>query len=261
MTSFSPASPVSLQTGLDSLKRRNAGQKPITNYFFQAMDKVANLRVLESPKSLCFLHDEWDFSRLYFCTYDAADLQIELQSAPWPPIVVSDWISKEGNAPVHALLENLGFHTHAMYDRIIYKTLRLERSNDDLLFAEPGDSEAIHGLLFRVFDKYADHIISLEELCVLVGQRRIILTRDAQQAIDGLVIFPINGQNCNFNFLYNSGGLLKLSRLLGNFYGVLSERGVQSGFSWVRRTRPLVLKLHESFGWKRDGIVDYIYVR
>lgn len=261
MTSFSPVSPVSLQTGLDGLKRRNAGQKPITNYFFQAMDRVSNLQVLESAKSLCFLHDEWDFSRLYFYTYDAGDLQEKLQRASWPPIVVADWISKEGNAPVHALLENLGFHAHATYDRIIYKTPRHERPNDDLHFAEPSDSEAIHGLLFRVFDKYADHIISLEELCALIGQNRVILTRHAQEGIDGLVIFPINGQNCNFNFLYNSGGLLKLSRLLGNFYGVLSERGVQTGFSWVRRTRPLVLRLHESFGWMRDGFVDYIYMR
>jgi hypothetical protein len=261
VSSFSPADAAVLQKALDGLKRRNAGQRPLTNYFFQALVKASNLRMLESARSLCFLHDEWGFSRLYFCTFDAAGLEEELQRVNWPPIVVADWISKEGPAPIDPLLKNLGFHFHAIYDRIIYKNLRRECANAYLSLADLSDRDAIHTLLFQVFDKYADHIMSLDELSELIAHEQVILSRDAQRSIDGLVIFPITGDNCNFNFLYNGGGSLNLSRLLGNFYGVLTERNVQSGFSWVRRTRPLVLKLHESFGWKKDGIVDYIYLR
>jgi hypothetical protein len=155
----------------------------------------------------------------------------------------------------------LGFHLHATYDRIVCKSIRSERPNARMGLAGITECDAIHALLFRVFDKYTDHIMPIEELGELITQKQVLLSRSPQGAIDGLVVFPVNGQNCNFNFLYNSGGSLALAQLLGNFYGVLTERGIQSGFSWVRRTRPLVLKLHESFGWKRDGLVDYIYLR
>lgn len=261
MSAFSPATADHVQKSLDVLKRRNAGQKPLTNYFFQCLNNVSNLRMFESATSLCFLHDEWDFSRLYLYTFDLANLQDELGGLTWPPIVVTDWLSKNGPEPMDSFLRNLGFHFHAIYDRIIYKNPRKECANNHVALADSSDRDAIHALLFRVFDKYADHIMSVEELGELIAKEQVILSRDGDQSIDGLVILPIKGENCNFNFLYNCGGPSNLARILGNFYGVLNERGVKTGFSWVRRTRPLVLRLHESCGWKRDGFTDYIYLR
>ena len=261
MSSFSTVTPALLQSALDDLKRRNAGQKPLTNYFFQRLDAVSNLRMVVSEKSLCFLHDEWDFARFYCYTFDAGDLKQAVMSQPWPALVVADWISKEAIAPADSLLDSLGFHLHAIYDRIVCKSFRRERPNAHMCLASPADGDPIHSLLFRVFDKYADHIMPVEELGELILQRQVLLSRNPQGVLDGLVVFPVSGQNCNYNFLYNSAGPLGLARLLGNFYGILTERGIQSGFSWVRRTRPSVLKLHQSFGWKTDGLVDYIYMR
>jgi hypothetical protein len=261
MSSFSPVTPVLLHSALDGFKRRYAGEKPLTNYFLQRLEGVANLRMLEAEKSLFFFHEEWDFARLYFYTFDAPNVAQALLTMNWPPIVVTDWISKGDAVDADQFLTKLGFHLHATYDRIVCKAIRSERPNITMFFASEADREAIHSLLFRVFDKYTDHIMPAEELGELIVQKQVLLSRDPRGAIDGLVVFPVNGQNCNFNFLYNSGGSLSLAQLLGNFYGVLTERGVQSGFSWVRRTRPLVLKLHESFGWKKDGLVDYIYLR
>lgn len=261
MSSFSQVTAIFLNNALDRLKKRYAGQKPLTNYFHQRLEQVANLRMLESARSVCFLFDEWDFARLYFYTFDVTELGITLQGLNWPPILVTDWISKDGTAPIESALTSAGFHLHAIYDRIIYKILRREVTNAHLTFAVPSDCREIHALLFRVFDKYADHIMPLEELRQLISREQVILSRNIERMIDGLVVLPTNGQNCNFNFLYSTGGSLNLSRLLGNFYGVLTERGIQTGFSWVRRTRPLVLKLHQSFGWKTDGLVDYIYMR
>jgi hypothetical protein len=258
---MSPVTPIGLNDALDRLKKRNTGRKPLTNYFRQSLDAVPNLRMFESGESVCFFFDEWDFVRFHFYSFDPAGLGTALQGLNWPPIVVGDWISKEGTSSVDMFLTNSGFHLHATYDRIIYKSLRRESTNVHLGFASPSDSEAIFALLFRVFDKYADHIMPLQELDQLIVREQVILSRGTDRLIDGLVILPTNGQNCNFNFLYSTGGSLNLSRLLGNFYGVLTDRGIQTGFSWVRRTRPLVLKLHQSFGWKTDGLVDYIYMR
>jgi hypothetical protein len=258
---FSPTQPILLQGALDDLKRRNTGQHPITNYFFQPLSKIANLRMLLSGKSVCFLHDEWDFSRFYFFSYDLADLQKLFQEINWPPISVLDWISKSGSAAVDPLMNRAGFHLHAVYDRILCREFRPERLAAPAELAKADELEAIHASLFRVFDKYADHISTVKELAEMISQQQVIVSRDPQGKIDGYVAFPISGSSCNFNFLYNSSGPVRLVQLLGSFYGTLTERGVQSGFSWVRRTRPMVLKLHQSFGWKTDGLVDYIYIR
>jgi hypothetical protein len=260
MSSFSPTNPEALRQALDGLKRRNAGKR-LTNYFLNPLEDVNNLRALESEKSFCFTHDEWDFARVYFYTYDISDLQQILGTVAWPPIAVADWIAKDGPGALDSLFTALGFHLHAAYDRIICRQFRSENTNSDLCFAAEADRDAIHSALFRIYDKYADHILSARELGQLIEQKQVLISRDAEGAINGFVAFPINNQTCNFNLLYNSGGPANLSGLLENFYGTLAVRGVQSGFSWVRRTRPLVLRLHQSFGWKTDGLVDYIYLR
>lgn len=261
MSLLSPVTPADLNSAMDALKRRNTGQRAISNYFHQPLGKVAGLRKIESEKSVCFLHDEWDFGRLFFHTFDVDDLEGLLNQVTFPAITVTDWISKTETNPVQGMLANLGFHLHAIFDRIVCKSIRNERCNPHLCMATAQDCEAIHALLFRVFDKYSDHILPMDELADLIAKEQVIITRGPAGAIDGLVAFPINGQSCNYNFLYNSAGPLNLARLLGNFYGTLTERGVRSGFSWVRRTRPLVLKLHQSFGWTTDGLMDFIYVR
>jgi hypothetical protein len=246
---------------MDGLKRRNAGQRPLTNYFLQNLEGLENLRMFESEKSLCFFFDEWDFARFYFYTFDATRFETELRRMNWPPIVVTDWISKEGSAPAEMLLTGSGFHLHTIYDRMFCRNLRREHAEAPVQFANDGDTDAIHFSLFRVFDKYADHIISVEQLRGLIGQRQVVVSRDGIGRIDGYIIFPISGQSCHFNFLYNSCGPAHLAHLLGSFYAVLLERGVQSAVGWVRRTRPQVLRLHQSFGWGTDGVVDYIYMR
>lgn len=261
MSSFLPVTLAGLQSKLDGLKKQNAGQKPFTNYFLQRLESVANLRVLEFERGLCFLHDEWDFARLYFHAYETAGLEKMMPAANWPAIVVCDWISKDSPAQAEKTLATAGFHLHATYDRILCKNIRHESPNVHRTLAKEADLETIHSSLFRVFDKYADHIMPVEELRELIAKNLVLLSRDPRSNIDGLVVFPVNGKSCNFNFLYNNRGAAALAQLLGNFYGLLTERGIESGFSWVRRTRPLVMRLHESFGWKKDGLVDYIYLR
>src|SRR6185295_10944771 len=104
MNSCLPGTPAIVHGALDGLKKRNSGHKSITNYFLQQLDGVANLRMLESKKSLCFSHDEWDFSRLYFYTFDPEDLVQVLQRINWPPIVVTDWIAKGDTSTVDEFL-------------------------------------------------------------------------------------------------------------------------------------------------------------
>lgn len=258
---FSAITPESLSTALDDLKRRNAGKRGLTNYFFTPLKNETNLRALCSERSICFVHDEWDFARVYFQSYDPEDLQQCLAGVEWPPIAVLDWITKEGSARLEPVLSCAGFHLHGVYDRIVCNHFQEGPLGSDLTLATEEQCSYLHCSLFRIFDKYADHIMPQEELRRLILEQQVLISQGPTGAINGFVVFPIANQNCNFNFLYNEGGLGNLTRLLQGFYGLLGARQVKAGFSWVRRTRPLVLKLHKSFGWKTDGLTDYIYVR
>jgi hypothetical protein len=247
---------------IDTLRSRHSGQIPLTNYFRQPLDRVDSLRLLVGDRTVCFLHDEWDFSRLYVVSYAAADLESLLVAISWPALVAADWISRTGCTEIGTPLSAAGFHLHATYDRILCRNLRRDMPNSHLRFADACESERVHALLFRAFDKYADHIPRQSEVRDLIRLQQVLITRgDWGDDINGLVVFPIQGRTCNFNFLYNEGLPRQLAHLLGNFYGVLAQRGVESGFSWVRRTRPAVLRLHQSFGWTPDGLVDYIFLR
>jgi hypothetical protein len=259
--SFSPATPSSVREAFDRLKRRNAGKRPVTNYFLNPLEGFSNLRAIETEHSLCFIHDEWDFGRLYFNTYDPADLHRTLSGVTWPPITALDWIAKEAPGQVDSLLTSLGFHVHGVYDRIVCREFRAGQPDSKPEIATMTDRDILHASFFRIFDKYTDHIMPIEDFGKMIADQQVIVTRNQEGAISGFVVFPIANNNCNFNLLYNEGGLPNLTRLLQGFYGTLAERGVKSGFSWVRRTRPLVLQLHQLFGWKTDGLVDHIYLR
>jgi hypothetical protein len=261
VTGWSSVTPAALQAGLDGLRRRHPGKAAAGNYFRQTLDRVPNLRMIETEDSICFLHDEWDLSRLYVATHDPQDLRRLLTAATWSPIVATDWISRSENVDVEFALTEAGFHLHATYDRIVCQAFRRPSTNTHVRLAVSTDGDHIHWLLLQVFDKYADHIMAVDELRRLIAQQEVIVSRNDADQITGFVVFPISGRACNFNFLYNNGGVANLFHLLTNFYGTLAARGVESGFSWVRRTRPEVLKLHRSFGWNTDGLIDHIYLR
>lgn len=262
MNAFVPATSAEVQAAMQELKSHHAGASPLTNYFHQPLEQQPNLRLMKSENSLCVSHSEWDFTRLYFYSFDEAGLTMMLKDVEqWPAIVVCDWLSKEGSARAGAFLEPAGFHLHAIYDRLICRPLRKDQPNSALHFADESDVELLHYWLLKIFDKYCDHIMSVDELREVILRKEAMISRDSSGEIKGFGVFPVSGQNCNFNFLYNNGDPITLAKSLGNFYGVMNQRGVRSAFGWVRRTRPTVLKLHETFGWRRDGLVDYIFMR
>ena len=66
----------------------------------------------------------------------------------------------------------------------------------------------------------------------------------------------------NYNYIYNlSRNGLDFLRLQNNFYGVMHQRGIRAGFLWINQTETRLAALHESMGWRFDGLKDYFYLR
>jgi hypothetical protein len=244
--------------GMAAVKSR-FGPGCITNFFRQEMmgDRVL---MADSECSVVFLSAEFDFYRLYFFTREVADLGRLLASTRLPGPTVSGYLSKVPVPGVNEAFAAAGFSAHARYRRMT--SVRLpRRPASDVSYAEAHEVQGLHQELFAIFDRFTDHLPTKEKLATFVSQRQVIVNR-RDGVISGAVIFQILDGRVNYNYLFNrSADPMDLLRLQTNFYGVMAERGIQSGFLWVNEANTQIVRLHASLGWKFDGLVDQFFLQ
>ncbi len=114
---------------------------------------------------------------------------------------------------------------------------------------------------FQTFNKYTDHLPTKSRLHGYIENQWIIVNRQDSRVL-GAVCFQLEGLRVNYNYLYNvSGNGLDFLRLQNNFYGVMNQRGIHAGFLWINQTDTSLAALHQSIGWRCDGLQDYFYLR
>jgi hypothetical protein len=130
-----------------------------------------------------------------------------------------------------------------------------------LEYATPDDLDQLHADLFRVFNKYTDHLPTKDRLLGYIVNHQVIVNRRNCRIL-GAVCFQLQGLRVNYNYLYNlSGDGIDFLRLQNNFYGVMHQRGIRAGFLWINQTNTLLAALHQSMGWRFHGLQDYFYLR
>jgi hypothetical protein len=231
-----------------------------TNYFRQ---ELVGPQILSAatPRTVLLVNDEHDFFRLYFFTSDLADLGRILREGQFPGEIVAGYLTKAADEMVAAAFQHSGFCPIATYRRMITYRLPSQRPNPALEYAIAADVDQIYEGLFRTFNKYTDHLPTKDRLLRYVENQWVIVNRQNGQ-IRGAVCFQLEGSRVNYNYLYNlSGNALDFLRLQSNFYGVMHQRGIHAGFLWINQTETRLAALHESVGWRFDGLKDYFYLR
>jgi hypothetical protein len=239
------------------------GQSPggfFTNYFRQEM-VGPQILTAATARSILLANDEHDFFRLYFFTSDLADLEQILRDVDFPGDVVAGYLARAPDENIAAAFKRSGFNPIATYRRMTTYRLPAQRPNSALEYAIPADLDQLYEDLFRTFDKYTDHLPTKERLHKYVANQWVIVNRQASRIL-GAVCFQLDGPKVNYNYLYNSSGNpLDLLQLQNNFYGVMHQRGIRRGFLWTNQTNTRVAALHESMGWRFDGLQNYFYLR
>jgi hypothetical protein len=232
-----------------------------TNYFRQEMVGPQILTAATAKRSVLLANDEHDFFRLYFFTNDLADLEQMLREADYPADVVAGYLTKAADENVASTFQRSGFNPIATYNRMLSYRLPTQRPNPALEYAVPADVDQIHEGLFRTFNKYTDHLPTKNRLLGYVVNHQVIVNRQAGRVL-GAVCFQLQGPRVNYNYLYNlSADALDFLRLQNNFYGVMYQRGIRTGFLWINQTETRLAALHQSMGWRFDGLHDYFYLR
>jgi hypothetical protein len=231
-----------------------------TNYFRQ---ELVGPQVLSAttPRTILLTNDEHDFYRLYFFTSDLADLEQILREADFPGETVAGYLTKAAADKVTAAFQQSGFNPIAIYRRMITYRLPRQRPNSALEYATPADIDQVYQGLFQTFNKYTDHLPTKDRLLRYAENQWVIVNRQDGQ-IRGAVCFQLEGPRVNYNYLYNlSRNALDFLRLQNNFYGVMHQRGIRAGFLWINQAETRLAALHESMGWRFDGLKDYFYLR
>lgn len=256
---FQPDNLSDISRKMDAIKARSTGGF-FTNYFHQAM-VGSQLLSAQTDHSILFLNDEFDFYRLSYFTNDLADLGGALKDLEFSETTVASYVDTSLDERIPARFLESGFEPIATYQRMINHGLPLYRTNRALRFAEAGDVEELYQGLFSVFNKYTDRLPTKDRLANYIAQQQVIVNRH-QDGIQGSVIFQIQRKRVNASHLYNhSDNNLDMLMLLSNFYGLMHERGIRSGFLWVNSTNLNVIKMQRNFGWVFDGVRDRCYLK
>ena len=231
-----------------------------TNYFRQEM-VGPQILTAATARSVLLANDEHDFFRLYFFTSDLADLEQILRDVDFPGDVIAGYLTSAADENIAAAFQQSGFNPIATYRRMISYRLPVQRPNPALEYAIAADVDQVHEDLFRAFNKYTDHLPTKNRLHGYVANQWVIVNRQAGRIL-GAVCFQLQGPRVNYNYLYNfSGNGVDFLRLQNNFYGVMHQRGIRRGFLWTNQTNTRLAALHESMGWRFDGLQDYFYLR
>ncbi len=253
-----------LVTNIDTIKnkinvlKQKATSPSYTNYFLQELQSKS-FNTKYSNHSIVFFDKDVDFYRLYFFSSDLHDLSMIINDLKIRQTTV-DIITKSFSQNLHTLFLESGFKNIALYKRIENKNLPVYYSNENFSFADIKELEFLYERLFNDFDKYTDHFPTFEKLKILIDNKQVIVVRD-ESKISGYIIYQIQGKKVHLNYWYNEGNQLNSLVLLINFYGLMNEKGIKSGFGWTNIKKQDVIKTHQKIGYKFDGLEDYIYLR
>ncbi len=256
---FQPDNLSDISLKMDAIKVRSSGGF-FTNYFQQPM--VGNqLLSAQTDHSILFLNDEFDFYRLFYFTNDLPDLGGALKDLELSETTVASYLNTSLDERIPARFLESGFEEIATFQRMINNGLPIYRTNRALRFAEAGDLEELYQGLFTVFNKYTDRLPTKDRLANFIAKQQVLVNRN-QDGILGCVVFQIQRKRVNVSHLYNrSDNNLDTLMLLSNFYGLMHERGIRSGFLWVNSTNLNVIKMQRTFGWIFDGVQDRCYLK
>jgi hypothetical protein len=256
---FKPDTLASVHEQMARVKAQSTGGF-FTNYFRQEM-VGPQILTAATARSILLANDEHDFFRVYFFTSDVADFERILRDVDFPGDVVAGYLTKAADENIAAAFQQSGFNPIATYRRMITYQLPPQRPNPSLEYAIAADVDQLYEGLFRSFNKYTDHLPTKNRLHGYVMNQWVIVSRQAGQIL-GAVCFQLEGPRVNYNYIYNvSGNALDFLRLQNNFYGVMRQHDIRAGFLWINQAETRLAALHESMGWRFDGLQDYFYLR
>lgn len=258
---------------LDAIQQVKAGSPDFCTNFFPVQKKVqdwighgelfAELR----HDAILFFRRDRDFWHLYYCASSKTALYrematvMELRTEP----VVVDLVGKESDASANLNnWETAGFRRYARLFRMARAvgsgSEQAAQNGPAIEFAAAPDSKAVLDLLELAFNRFGEQLPLSYEMEAAIQARQVLIARHDQR-VAGLLFFETQGFSSTLRFWtvapeYRS---LKVGSALMRKY--FATQGMVKRFVlWVAADNMNAVQKYGHYGYKPDGLVDYVLV-
>lgn len=256
----------------DAIQQAKLGAIEYLTNFFPVEKRLtewltrSELSVITRSGSAFLFRKDRDFQHLYFSAPSRLALQEALRALEelkTEPLVL-DIVGKEA-ALTDLLLcwQGSGFRNYTKLVRLVrLAAIEVEpaRTKVRVEFAVAADAAAILQLLEAQFDSYGEQIPLLYELEAAIAAQQILIVRQGRE-LAGLLFFETQGVSSTLRFWTvgaNFQGLGIGSALMRHYF--ISQTSVKRFGLWVAADNENAVQKYQHYGYKPDGLVDYVLV-
>ncbi|MBQ9312822.1 MAG: hypothetical protein IJ213_07245 [Bacteroidales bacterium] len=241
-----------------NLVRRFAFQKKMfSNYF---MNDLKGMMSFHTDGTLLLKKNYVNFCRIYFISDNKSEL-IKLFSELNNTDAINIPTKKDIDEDMLEILKAGGYKSLTVYERL-YKNTNEARGEFEESFAKPEDVDTIMSLLLeQLFNPISDRIPSREEILDSIYKKQVLVNRDTEDNVNGVLIFSIEGKKCNFLEWASTASAGESLFLFYNAFNLMNEKGIERSTIWVRSDNLRPKKIYQSWGYQPDGLKDYTFVK
>ncbi len=245
-------------------------KKTVTNYYKPI--EGAAFDVCQTEKSIVFGIQDHLVYRVYFYTA-AIDELPELLKA-YPDEATIDIIARRRD-DLTSLLEQLvsaGYSRYALFER--YHILNLKEGIYTKIpdffqgqkamqygrYATEEDAEEILRLLENAFDHKESHLQDMKRLKHMINNKNVrVISEDSK--IVTVVTFWYEGKKEYIEHVVNIGCREYAHALYLSAFEIAVSNGINYAYTWIKSTNRRMQRFGSRFGYEKEDIVDYIYVK
>ena len=223
---------------------------------------------LVSEDPLIIIEKHSDYNQLYYFLDEHEILDDNISEVKsllekYTPLY-ADYTTKDEFAFQDSIFSKLGFYHYRTYIRksVVNKDLHI-RKMIDTVYAGIDDLEDINKMLSAQFDMMADHIPDENELGRIIEDNQV-LKIIINNKIAGVLLFEDVGKRSYARALCVSpeyqNSFVGYS-LLSDYVNNHRPEETTLFYLWVDEANTNVKKLHDGFGYRFDGLKNYIFRR
>ena len=242
------------------------GSSFLSNFFIE--EKKINywitqqlLSFKETESGVLFFRKSDSFYYLYYATSSLDNLKLLLKNDLPDIKLVTDIIGEEKNIePISKTFIDEGFFLYAQLHRYTRINITADKyyNSDEVSFSQKEDGVAIAKLLKDNFDAVAEQVPALDEVEILIAEKKIIQIKESN-IIKGFLVRTFIGQTSILNnFLvdkkFRGSGIG--SKLLQHYF--FESKNTKRMILWALSDNDIALKIYKKYGYHRNTLSDHI---
>lgn len=257
-----------LVESINNLKKKN--KEFVTNAFFstkQLEQKIEskNCEIIIDEDVIAILEKNELFCSLYFYAHSMRDLiKLKKMIDNSNSLIVVDLVGKvDSIEKISQYMCDYGFELYAKYSRwqtnAVKKILFESINNVNIEAANISDTLEIFDMFSKQFDAITSHLPSLEKTKTAINSGEVYIIKESAN-IAGFIWFENMGAKLKYLYLivikdeYKSMGYGVY--LYEKIFNLFEENTAYN--TWTNDTFKAVNNILKHFGFKKDGLVDYI---